>query len=43
MANLGERQNQDVAVADDSRRASDKASTNSLTSRVSNSDRGQWV
>ncbi len=43
MAYLEKQQNQDVAVADDSRRANDKASTNSLTSRASNSDRGQWV
>jgi hypothetical protein len=27
----------------DKRRANDKASTNSLTSRASSSDRGQWV
>lgn len=43
MTHLGEQRNQDVAVADDKRRANDKASINSLTSRASNSDRGQWV
>jgi len=37
---MGKPQEDGVA---DKRRANDKASINSLTSRASNSDRGQWV